>query len=73
MSILSFVGHILKDVPGKNDNCWQIHKQTNSTFYSSNAMCVENNMLRRKKILAMTFLYYSVAIHTSANAQVITI
>ena len=72
MPILSFIGHILTDLFGQNDNRRQIHKQTNSSFCLSNEMCLKNNVLG-EKILAMAILYKSVAVHTSANAYVIAV
>ena len=41
-----------------------MYKQTNSTFYSSNELCLENNV-SWKKIQAVTFLYEFVETYTS--------
>ena len=49
MPIFTFIGHILTALFGKTDNWRQMHKQTNSTFYSSNEVCLKNNVVRRKK------------------------
>ena len=50
MPILGFTGHILTELLGKTDNWRQIYKQTNSTSYLSNDVCLKNNVLRRNNI-----------------------
>ena len=50
MPIFSFIGHILAELFGKSDNYQQTYKQANLNFYSSNEVCLKNNVLRRKNI-----------------------
>ena len=50
MAILGFTGHILTELLGKTDKWRQIYKQTNSTSYLSNDVCLKNNVLRRNNI-----------------------
>ena len=50
MPIFSFIGHTLPEFLKKS---WQIYEQTNETFYTSNDVHLQNNMLRRKTILAV--------------------
>ena len=50
MPIFSFVGHTLPEFLKKS---WQIYEQTNETFYTSNDVRLQNNMLKRKTILAV--------------------
>ena len=50
MPILNLVWHVLPELFGKTDNWWQIYKQAKSTFYSSNKVCLKNNVLGRKII-----------------------
>ena len=67
MPIFSFIGHILTDLFGKISNWREIYKQTNSTFYSLNGVVSKITRLG-EIILAVTFLYTAVEVHTSASA-----
>lgn len=42
------------------------------TFHSSSDVCIQNNVLRRKKV-TVTFLYKSVEVHTSESAYEIVL
>ena len=46
MPIFSLIGHPLTESFGKTENWQQIHKQTSSTFYTSNYVCRQKNVLR---------------------------
>lgn len=67
MSIFGFIGLLLSDSLEKNYNSRQIYKQTNSTFYSLNGVVSKITRLG-EIILAVTFLYTAVEVHTSASA-----
>ena len=41
MPSFSFIGYTLTELFRKPDNSRQIHKQTSSTFYTSNQLCVD--------------------------------
>ena len=51
MPIFTIIGHILTELFGKSDKWWQIYKQMSSNLYMSNDVSLQNNVLRRKKIL----------------------
>ena len=51
----SFIRHILKDLSRKDER-HKIYKQTGSTFYTSNDLCLQINMLRRKNISYVIFI-----------------
>ena len=51
MQILSFIGNILTELIGKTDNWRQIYKQTSSNIYTSNDVCLQNDVLREEKLL----------------------
>ena len=48
--MLSFVENILTGLLGKTDNLGQINKSRSSTFHISNNVCLQSNVLGRKKI-----------------------
>ena len=50
MSIFNFIVHILQDLFGKTDNWQQVCIRTSSTFYTSDDVCLRNNILQRKII-----------------------
>ena len=76
MPIFSFIGHILQNLFGKVDNWRPIYIQASPSFYTSNDMCLQNYMFRRKSISYEIFknfkhvsLYMLVEIPSSANAN----
>ena len=42
-----FTGHILQELFGKTGKKREVHKQTISTFYSSDDVCIQSNTIRR--------------------------
>ena len=48
MPIFSFIWHIVTELFGKTDNCGQ---KKRVRLFINQTMCLQNNLLRRKKIL----------------------
>ena len=49
MQVFSFVKSMLLDLFGKAGNWRQMHKQTSVTFYKTNNVYLQNNVLKKEK------------------------